>query len=461
MVDMHDTLSPQMAVIGSMLIDEKVIGGVLARTTAEDFLSPRYRMLYQAIKAQFTSGEPVDPVTVRTRLGGCDGDNWTSLMMQTMELTPTANNVWVYIDELKAQARTAKIQSLGRQIYETTNPEEQRECLARLNALQVDRPGVRSMTMAQAVQSFYERQNAEHEYLDWGLPKLNERMYAELGDLIVLGGYPSAGKTALALNFAWTLSQRYRIGFYSLETNRYKLTDRLLSDLFDIGMGDIKRGTIDEDGWKRAAERSAAVINRPIEVVEASGWTVDDIHAHALANRHQVIFVDYLQLIRPGKSYNRTEQVSQISMDLHTMAQSSGITVVALSQLSRAVTVNKKGQQVELAPTMASLRESGQIEQDADAVLLLYLEEPNKPDDSRRVLQVAKNKEGRRGKTYLSFDGQHQRFRESVIDGPAPGAGDIQRQLCDAGNRIKAKNHADALAAQQMTIKSDDGDMPF
>lgn len=103
--------------------------------------------------------------------------------------------------------------------------------------------------------------------------------------------------------------------------------------------------------------------------------SVDDIRADALAHRYQVILVDYLQIVRVEKRKNRTEEVADISMGLHQLAQSNSIAVIALSQLSRA----EKSGKDNVAPTMASLRESGQIEQDADAIMLLYLEKPEDP----------------------------------------------------------------------------------
>ena len=155
--------------------------------------------------------------------------------------------------------------------------------------------------------------------------------------------------------------------------------------------------------------------------------TVQDIQADAMAHRYEAVYVDYLQIVEPEtRRANRTEQVSAISRGLQQLAHGSGRLVVALAQLTRAEYTSKH-EQVE--PTMSDLRESGQIEQDADAILLLYLERPNQPDTSRRALKVGKNKEGVRMKTYLVFDGQYQRFRESALDEPAPAPkGDAARR---------------------------------
>ena len=157
------------------------------------------------------------------------------------------------------------------------------------------------------------------------------------------------------------------------------------------------------------------MVGRKLEIIQAGGLSVVDIQALALARRYDIIYIDYLQLIAPDdRRRSDVEQVTQISKDLHVMAQTTGITVCALSQLSRP----QKGGENEKAPGLHSLRQSGQIEQDADGVLLLYKEEPNNPR-SRRCLKIAKNKDGEAGGiVYLVFDGAHQSFKTSVVDKP-------------------------------------------
>ena len=419
MVDMQDTLSPQIAVLGSVFIEPKLVGEMLSRVQPEDFLSDTYRTVYFAIRSLFTAGEPVDLVTVRCKLDGTGDSQWGRLLMEIIDLTPTAANIWEYAALMKEKSRVYRAREIGGTIQSCADMEQIREQTATLNGLLSDRPGVQRMDMEQLLLDFYERHGSgkAREYLSWGYDKLNDGLYTELGDMVVIGGYPSAGKTALAISFAWHMAERYRVGFYSLETNQYKLADRLMANLARIDMPTIKRGTISETQWAGLTEIAPTLRRRTLELIQAGGMTVEDIQADALAHGYQIIFVDYLQLI-VCQGYNRTEQVSNISIGLHQLAQRHNITVVALSQLSRP---EKKGEE-DKAPTMASLRESGQIEQDADAVMLLYLEEPQRPAKSRRVLKVAKNKEGERGLLYLVFDGEYQRFRESAIETPAPAA---------------------------------------
>ena len=155
------------------------------------------------------------------------------------------------------------------------------------------------------------------------------------------------------------------------------------------------------------AKAAVAYAKLMLDHVDAAKMTVADISSRALSLRHQVVFVDYLQLISsPGRS--AYEQVSNISRDLHLMAQDLRITVIALAQLSRE-TKDKQGRLIP--PSMSDFRDSGQIEQDADVALLLW---PEDPDDYRsdRILKIGKNKEGTKGKIVLTFDGARQTMRE-------------------------------------------------
>lgn len=420
-----DTLSAQVGVLGSVLIEPSLVGEMLSRVRPEDFLDSRCKQVFYAMRSLFTSGKAADPITVRGELGGAAGDEWSNFLWDLMSLTPTAQNIWEYADLMKEQARLANARELGALLQDCDTMDKARTYIGSLNGLLCERTGVQRMNMEQLLLNFYDRHTSgkAREYITWGYDKLDEGLYAELGDMIVLGGYPSAGKTALAVAFAWHMSKRYRVGFYSLETSQYKLADRLMSNLANIDMPTIKRGEITDEQWSRMAELTPSLRERTLELIQAGGMTVADIQADALANGYQIIFVDYLQLI-VSQGFNRTEQVSNISLGLHQLAQRNGVAVVALSQLSRP---EKKGDEA-VAPTMASLRESGQIEQDADAIMLIYLEEPKRPDKSRRVLKIAKNKEGARGMIYLAFDGAHQRFRESAIEAPVPAIRPCRRQ---------------------------------
>ena len=422
--DVQDRLSNQEAVIGSLLISPELVGPVLSKVSDQDFLDESYRRIYQAIRAQFVSGQPVDSVTIRDRLGG--GDHWSKALIQIMEDTPTAANIWAYVPRMQEQARVYRGREIAQELTTVPDMEAMVQGISKLQALTVERQSVRRMNMEQMLQSFWQRHTTPHRYMTWGLSKLDEQLFVDLGDMVVLGGYPSAGKTALAVTFAYHQSEVKRVGFYSLETSRYKLADRLISNLAGIEMAAIKRGALTEAEWAQAANSAPRIIKHQMDLIDASGMTAADIRADALANRYQIVYVDYLQIVEPEtRKANRTEQVASISRAFQQMAHTNGILTVALSQLSRSEKTKDESKVIE--PTMSDLRESGQIEQDADAILLLYLEDPSKPNESRRVLKLAKNKDGERGRMYLTFDGAYQRFRQSVVDQPAPPVAPMKR----------------------------------
>lgn len=407
---MNDYLIAQKAVLGSMLIDDRVTGMVMHRLGLDDFTG-EWRTIFQACRDVFQQNKPVDPVVIRGKLG----QEYGKVLLDLMEETPTAANVEAYIDLTIEQAQLTKLQGLSLRLAASTSLEEARAILSQANRVVGGKPGVRIVNMEQGLLDFHERQTRPANRLHWGLPKVDVTLKAEPGDFIILGGYPSAGKTALSLKFAWEQAKDKRVGYFSLETKPEKLIDRAVATVCGVDFGRIKDHKLTTEDWYGVERWQASFIGRKLEVIQSGGLSTVDIKALTLAQRYEIIYIDYLQLIAPeDRKRSSVEQVSQISMDLHTMAQTTGTTIVALSQLSRP---EKSGEQ-EKAPGLHSLRQSGQIEQDADGVILLYKENPN-DTKSRRCLKIAKNKEGEAGGVLkLNFAGEYQRFSEDMDNSP-------------------------------------------
>jgi replicative DNA helicase len=218
-------------------------------------------------------------------------------------------------------------------------------------------------------------------------------------------------------------------------------------------MSVIKKGAFSEDEWEKVLEKHNEIPKRQMEIIEAGGMTVSEIRADAIAHRFDFIVVDYLQLIQVNGRGTRSDEVAEISRSLHTMSQRDKITVLALSQLTRPEKV-KGG--AAIAPTMQHLRESGQIEQDADVVLLLYDADAENPN--QRILKVAKNKEGQKGTILMDFDGATQTFTEAVVDGRGTA-----REYCESGKKHKQIRQAEASMDQVplTPITGEDADLPF
>ena len=393
-------LDAQYSVLGSVLISPEVAPRVLQETRETDYAGA-CRTVYKAIKELFLAGSPIDPVSVSARLGA----EYRSFLAQLMEITPTAANIETYLRITKDQARGAALRELGKQMAKETDPGKLRELMAQANGAAIDRPAVKITTMRDALQSFFDRKSRETTYLSWPIEDFNSRVFSELGDLIIIGGRPSSGKSCWALQCAWHWAKKYKIGFFSLETSDNRLFDRHMSALAGISMRDIKRSRISDEDWLRIGNMADGICQRPMEIVEAAGMDVADIRAVTMMQGYQIILIDYMQLVQ-GSGGSRYEQVTDVSIALHTMARSLGVTVVALSQLARE---DKKSSR---APDMDSLRESGQIEQDADIVMLLSQDK----DSTDRELWVRKNKEGTCFQAKLAFDGDHQTFSKALSD---------------------------------------------
>ena len=411
-LDKQQALTAQTAIIGSILIDPSLTGQILSKVQAGDFMDASYRTVFEIIQQLFAEGKPVDAVMVKSRLGNA----YTDLLLECMELTATTSNWPSYADLLREESRLAKLRGYCMALMECITLDDAQEVMAKANDLFCQSKSRRVISLAQGYDDFLQRMKTPVEYLKWGFPTLDKILYTEAGDLIVLGGRPSAGKTALALGMAHNLSGYKRVGFFSLETNDKKLIDRFMAYVASVDFNRIKRHSLTGIDNVLIKQQHENILRCKLDIVDAAGMSVQDIRATSLSRRYEVIFVDYLQMIR-SSGIGRTEEVARISMGLHTFAQQNNITVVALSQLKRV-----DGGEI----TLESLRESGQIEQDADAALLLYLADENIPNGPR-ILKIAKNKEGKRGKFTLDFDGQHQTFTE-------PGAKDnspIQQEFVE------------------------------
>lgn len=427
-------LDAQVGVIGSVLIEPELAPRVIAETDTGDYTGD-FLAIYNAMRAMFAAKEPIDAMTVRNKLGLASAPVLKQIMLET----PSSANVDAYIAACKEQSRLTRLGGLAMQIAESQTLDEARALLEKANELSIDRSYSRAVSMEEALLTFFDtHQKTKKEYLSWGIAALDDNLSVDRGDFVILGGYPSDGKSALMLQMAWHMSQKYRVGIFSFETSSAKLFDRLISHAQRIPLPHIKRSGMSDDEWKIITSSANSISGRPLELVEAAGMSTSDVLAMSVSRRYEIIFVDYLQLITPDmrRGGNRTEDVARISMALHTMAQRHGIIVIALSQLKRPEGQPRKPKYVDLdgeqaalvpAPTLSSLRESGQLEQDADVVMFLYRMFPGSKDQTRR-LTIAKNKEGTLGGFNFRFDGATQTFSRAVHDEIARYAAQSKRE---------------------------------
>lgn len=394
-------LKAQYSVLGAALIEKKLVSVVIAETEDSDY-SGTCRLVFQAMRAAFTeckSVDDIDVVVINNKLGG----KYTDFLMQLMEITPTAANIESYIKLCKEQSRAERLRQIGEQLSQAATLAEQRPLLEQANTLMVDRPGLRIVTMEMALIDFFEDlEKGPPDYLQWPFPQINDEIFVEPGDFVIIGGYPSSGKTAFALQCAWQWAKKYRVGFFSYETGTRKLTHRRIADFADIPLRDLKRRKVSGSKQNELASRDREFSSHEVELISCSGRSVAEIRAIAFARRFDVVILDYLQII-PSHGSKRYDEMTNLSMELHNFAQQTNTIVIALSQLTR-----NSGAE----PGMHSLRESGQFEQDADLILLLY--KPDADADAQRTLSCVKNKEGELFNILLDFDGSKQRFSKNA-----------------------------------------------
>lgn len=424
-------LEAERAVLGAMLIDESIVSQVLAEVDERDFTSTANRLIFQAAREVFREGGHADAITINAKLGYASGSPQQQQLIDLMEVTPTSASWREYAQLMREQAALGRIRALSAQINGAATLDDVRPLLSELQAQMTSRRGVKVVPMLQLLQDFSARHasGAAADYVGFGLDVLDHNSFIRRGDVVVLGGYPSDGKTALALMMAYHMAKTLKVGFFSLETSAGKIGDRIVTQGMKIDFDAIKRSRLTDRDWGTFAVCSEDAVKRRLDVIQASGMTAGDIMAESITYGYDVIFVDYVQLVVPEGNPRdlRSEQMATVSRALHTFAQSRGVLVVELAQLSRP----ERG--AWRAPDMHDLKETGQFEQDADLIVMVYRPDPkqNYSQEKCRVIQIAKSKEGRRGSGVFAFDGKHQTFapytrddekgRKEKTGGEAPG----------------------------------------
>lgn len=398
-----------------MLIDPRAIPLAMNKCQSEDF-TPPLRMLFETIRRMFVSRggfDGIDPVSVMRAISDEDFPDRQQLkdwIRQLMEITPTAANVEYYADMCRQHRAVSHIQEVARQLLDTSDLARMRELLSDASAAALDRRDSQVVKMADAMRCFMDRLAAPRKWLPWPFPGMDRFIFSRPGDFIVLGAESSVGKTAMALQLAnyWARCGK-KVGFFSYETDEEDLTDRMMSGYMGINMYQILRGDLTAGDYSNAARIATHMSTMPFAIIDASGMTVADVSARTLIEGFDIIILDYLQLITPESGQTREQEVSKISRGLKHLGRSTKTTVVALSQL------NKDDSQDH--PTNDRLRESGQIRNDADIIILLSLQDKKNQDGPRRF-QVSKNKRGKLTWTELQFDGGRQLFYDSLLKAP-------------------------------------------
>ena len=437
----------QESVIGALLIDPDYSAGLIFQSAkASHFGETELRHVFEAARELWNENRQLDAVTILDRAGS----EYEQLLRDCMINTPTARNLPAWLEICQDSARLTAMQAEALAIVNADRAGDAAAAWERMGTMLQDADQGEDLSLGELIGDYCDRMQDKRpvRYLNWGIESLDRDLYVSGGQFGVIAADSSVGKTALALQFAYHMAaDGHRVGFFSLETPKENLEDRLLAQyqVAGIPLPSTKRRKLTEEDLRAAGEagmRSDQIYLRILRNYE----TLERIRAKTIQRRFDVIFIDYVQLIdAPGRE--RWDIVTNISMGLHRMAQQLGITVIGLSQITPAV----KGQK---APTKDDLRESRQLKQDADFILLLYPDTEEGVPPTARVLEIAKNKDGRCARLRMDFEPEHMTFKYHAKTMP---------EIWSEGRAVKAAQRAKKPKAGELVElppgKGDD--LPF
>jgi replicative DNA helicase len=427
-------IEAEQATLGGCLIDREAIWRVATIVWPDDFYREAHRLVFNAMLDLARQGKPDDFLLLTSYLedrGMLEQVGGASYLTSLINVVPTAVHVEHYARRVADTGQRRRLITAAGQIaklaYDMEVPTPEAKALAEILKVS-DHQDDALVTSDEAWQEYLEVMNARRQSggiigLPTGFIDLDNLLGGlRPGAFIVIGGRPGMGKTTLAECIADHIAGRgKRVLFASLEMPAQQLLDRRVCRWTGISLWDLERGHRLDDVAAVIKQRAG----EQVDYLDAAGLVTDRLLAIAYRaramNALDLIIVDYLQLMADevGERGNDTQRVTYISRRLKNIARELGVPLVAMSQLSRAVEARQ-----EKRPTLADLRQSGAIEQDADAVLLLHREAYYKPDCGHNVADVtlAKNRNGRTGEFQLLFVPERFKFANLVKEMPNEAA---------------------------------------
>ena len=412
----------EQSVLGGLLQDNAAIDRIDLHET--DFYAADHRTIWKAITGLIDACKPADVITVAERLesnGELERVGGLQYIFALSSETPSVANIRSYAKTVKDRAMLRKIAEAGTRINEIAYQSRDVEAAmaeAQKTVMEIDTVSASSeaQTLRDALKLMVERIdrvcNGTEQPTKTGFIDLDKKIVGlGAGDMVVVAGRPSMGKTAFALQIAENVSESLPVLVFSLEMGAEALAMRQAASMGKVDLMRLRTGELSDDDWQRLTYATGKLQSRPFYIDDRSGLSMPQIRARARQAKRKhglgLIVVDYIGLIH-GDGDNRVQVVSEISRGLKNMARELGVPVIALSQLNRGVEARP-----DKRPMMSDLRESGSIEQDADVIILLYRDEYYNPDsDWKGVAEchVTKQRNGPTGTIPLTFINEFAQF---------------------------------------------------
>ena len=442
------SVEAEQSVLGDLLLENEALDKIADIITSSDFYRHDHRLIYEHISRLIEHSRPADIVTVAesmestAELAGVGGISYLGALAQN---TPSAANIRRYAEIVRERAVMRSLAVVGSSIAESAFSPQGKDAAqlldeAEAKIFEIAEGGKRSTQgfidiktllpqVADRIDQLFQRDNpSDVTGIPTGFADLDSMTSGlQPGDLVIVAGRPSMGKTAFSLNIAENvaLDSGLPVAVFSMEMGATQLAMRMIGSVGRLDQHRMRTGRLEDEDWVRLTTALGKLNDAPMFIDESAGLNALEVRARARRLHRQcgklgLIVIDYLQLMaatRQGE--NRATEISEISRSLKALAKELDVPVIALSQLNRGLE-----QRPNKRPVMSDLRESGAIEQDADVILFIYRDQvynPDRPDKGTAEIIIGKQRNGPIGTVRLTFLGEHTRF-ENFAGGNAYGS---------------------------------------
>ena len=443
------SVEAEQSLLGGLLIDNTAwdrLGGVL---TDKDFYRPEHALIYKVIQRLVSDNQPADVITVNEAVKSEQGGDLVGIdyLNSLAQSTPSAANIKGYADIVRDRSILRRLIEVSDSIVSSAFIPEGRSVRTLLDEaesriLQIGEDGSRKSdyleiepllrSVVARIDELYNRQGgSDITGIATGFIDLDKQTSGlQKGDLVIIAGRPSMGKTAMALNIAENvaLAEGLPVVIFSMEMSGEQLASRLLGSVGRVDQSRMRTGKLQDDEWPRVTDAIARLSNTQILIDETGSLSSLELRARArriarnFGGTLGLVVIDYLQLMSGSGSENRATEISEISRSLKSLAKELQCPVVALSQLNRGLE-----QRPNKRPIMSDLRESGAIEQDADVIMFIYRDEVYHPDTTTdkgmAEIIIGKQRNGPIGTIRLSWQGPYTKFDNLAMGSIAYSSG--------------------------------------
>ena len=438
------SVEAEQSVLGGLLLDNTAWDKIADLISESDFYRGDHRLIWRHISKLIEHSRPADVITVSESLESTkelDSIGGLAYLGALAQNTPSAANIRRYGEIVRERAVMRKLAEVGTEIADAAyNPmgKEAGQLLdeAESKVFAISEEGARGKQgfldmpplltqVVERIDMLYNRDNpSDITGVPTGFTDL-DKMTSGLqpGDLVIIAGRPSMGKTSLAINMAEhvALEAGLPVGIFSMEMGASQLVMRMLGSVGKLDQHKVRTGRLADEDWRKLTDAVGRLNEAPIHIDETAALNALELRARARRLHRQygrlgLIVVDYIQLMSASsQGENRATEISEISRSLKALAKELSVPVIALSQLNRSLE-----QRPNKRPVMSDLRESGAIEQDADVILFIYRDEVYNPESAEKgtaEVIIGKQRNGPIGMVPLVFQGEYTRFVNSANPG--------------------------------------------